>query len=344
MFTLKQISTIKKVLSEETPKKKEDLDSIDSQKLILKTERLQEIYQAVCLTEDYEIKAGGVINTTNKARLMSEKKRLSQKKNNENREIQESDNQSAIKPSQFDMGKKESRGEISPSGATQKKDGGQDDEDMAIFEDSKELIGKLLSERKSLKNQLTEALFRLDEQKMMIKKQNYAKMKKLQNDLKSYNTLEQTWKKSREALLKENKILMDELNKAQTRIKSVKQETEVKYKSKIFVLKKRIKELESKLHTSTFEEQEKSNEQPPMKTYCHGGRKSSKSTLAEKRRSSSAATIYGSRRRSNTVKSNKQSTSSNREAAVSGFKKKIKKLKKVKFSIFSLFFLIFLDN
>ena len=306
MFTLKQISTIKKVLSEDDNKNLKQSSEDSSQNLILKTERLQEIYHKVCLTEVYD-----KINEISVSSERGEAKDDYRKANEEN----DDDKSDQNRPSQITYPDTEER-------------------ESLIFRDTKVVIDKLLTERQSLRCKLTEALNKLEEHKLKIRRQNNAKIKKMQHDLKNYNTLEQTWKKSREALLKENKILMDELNKAQTKIKGVKHQIEAKFKIKISKLKNKIQELRDRL--KSYEDTNLSNEEDDQDNFKDINEKvqrqprRSKKSIHRKLRSFSASPFASRKSRfSSTSRANKLKSGIANFDGNQSFKKKIKELNEV---------------
>lgn len=72
----------------------------------------------------------------------------------------------------------------------------------------------------------------MEKQKKSMQKKTVMKIKKLEADLKSHLLLEDNWKKSKDALIKENKGLIEDLNLAQSKIKSMRRSIRSKIRVK----------------------------------------------------------------------------------------------------------------
>lgn len=199
MFTLKQISTIKKALQD---KEIEENNIIQPSKkfnhdLILGTARLQEIYKEVCKSEKETSKF--LSNRDSPNTTQSKKNNLKNFKKVE--KIKET-----------------------------------------LINNPEELIKGIVKENNILKRRLSNALSKIEEQKLLVQKRTKGRIKKLEGDLKKHALLEETWEKSKEALLKENKSLAAELNKNQAKLKEMKKKMENRNKKKIKQIKTKIEE------------------------------------------------------------------------------------------------------
>ena len=182
MFSRKQLSTIKKVLDEETRSKEDDEDQIIRYKgnnLILATERLQEIYKEVCIPQTSYNSL-----TTSAANLIDE---------------------------------------------------------MSLTE-LKNVIKELLSSNEKLSTKLNDSYKIINLLKESETSKYLPKIQRLEDQVKKHSMLEETWQKSRDALIKENKILLDQVNKNERRIKGIRKLAEKKMKKKFEKFKKKISE------------------------------------------------------------------------------------------------------
>lgn len=186
MFSLKQLSTIKNALDEEsisTASEKLEQKKSDHEykniNLILATDRLQEIYKEVCTGNlDFE----GSPTKTETLKLLEE---ISEK-------------------------------------------------------EPKKVILELFNSNKFLSNRLNEAYKAISELKENISMKYLPKIKRLESEVKKHSMLEETWHKSRDALIQENKILLKQMNKNENRIKGIRKLAEKKMKKKYENLKKKL--------------------------------------------------------------------------------------------------------
>jgi len=184
MFSLKQLSTIKKVLNEETKIKEEEenLEKSDldykSFNLILATDRLQEIYKEVCTTHDLQTPP----SSSETLELLEE---ISEK-------------------------------------------------------EPKKVIFELFNSNKFLSCKLNEAYKTISELKENVSTRYIPKIKRLEAEMKKHSMLEETWQKSRDALIQENKILLKQVNKNEHRIKGIRKIAEKKMKRKFENFKKKL--------------------------------------------------------------------------------------------------------
>lgn len=122
-----------------------------------------------------------------------------------------------------------------------------------LLKNPEELVKKIIQENNNLKSELSSALFKIEEQKLVVQKRTLGKIKKLEGDLKKHTLLEENWKKSKEALLKENKSLLDELNKVQNQMKEVKKKHNGNVKKKLRQLKEKLVEKGVKISKKSIE-------------------------------------------------------------------------------------------
>lgn len=89
------------------------------------------------------------------------------------------------------------------------------------YEKPGSLVQSILVENEFLKKKLSAALTKMEEEKMSMQRRMLGKIKKMEGDLKKHLLLEENWKKSKDALIKENKGLVEDLTMAESRLKDV---------------------------------------------------------------------------------------------------------------------------